>query len=149
MAITIQNRQRRLKLDRKALMPWAQALFQAAGFGEGEICARIVSRKRIQELNRRFRGVDEPTDVMAFPFEDVAVPGEASPIGDIVISGDAVLDQAERYGHSPEEEFRLLLAHGVAHLLGHEDYNREDRRRMGRVQQRLMKAAHVALETDL
>ena len=145
MAILLQNRQRRLRLCWPKVRPWAEAVLQASGLEEGEVGLRLVSEKEIQELNARFRGEDCPTDILSFSFIGTSIPGEAAIVGDIVISGDATLAQAQRYGHSPEQELKVLWAHGVAHLMGYRDYTAEERRVMRRVERRLGRAADVAL----
>jgi probable rRNA maturation factor len=78
---------------------------------------RLVSRREIEGLNRRYRGRPEPTDVLSFP-------GDANPegvhLGDIVICPAVVRWQARQAGHSPEDELKTLLLHGVLHCLGHD-----------------------------
>lgn len=141
MGILLQNRQRRLPLNRSFLMRWGRCLLDAAGFAEGDVGVRIVRAAEIQRLNAQFRGEDVPTDVLAFSFQDIRVPGEGAIIGDVVISVDAVVDQARRYRHSEIEELKILMSHGVAHLKGYDDGCREDRRRMRQVERRLRKSA--------
>ncbi|WP_281951062.1 rRNA maturation RNase YbeY [Nitrosophilus kaiyonis] len=76
----------------------------------------LTDDEEIKKLNKEFRGIDKPTDVLSFPLEDT--PG--SMLGVIVISLDKVLDAAQKYGHSPLEEFALLFIHGLLHLLGYD-----------------------------
>ena len=73
---------------------------------------------RIQELNKEFRGVDAPTDVIAFPSGD-----DGAFLGDIIISVQTAKMHADELGHSLEEEVRVLLVHGILHLLGYTDYD--------------------------
>ena len=97
-----------------------------------EITVTVTDDKGIWQLNREFRNVDRPTDVLSFPMQDM-VPGHFEfdplevdietgrlPLGDIVISADRVAQQAEEYGHSLEREMAYLIVHSVLHLLGYD-----------------------------
>ncbi|MGI5816831.1 MAG: rRNA maturation RNase YbeY [Armatimonadota bacterium] len=90
------------------------------------ISIAIVDDRRIRELNRRFRGTDATTDVIAFEADDE--PDRRS--GELIVSADTARRQAREYDHSFERELCLLVAHGVLHVLGYEDYEDEARARM-------------------
>jgi len=77
----------------------------------------VVDNKAIQELNKEYRNIDKATDVLSFPL-DVAC--EHMPIGSIIISADKVIEKADELGHSIENEFKLLLIHGLLHLIGYD-----------------------------
>ena len=94
----------------------------------------FTNNEEIEKFNRKFRGVDRPTDVIAFPFQGLPVPGVRY-LGDIVISTEEAVLQALEQGHSPEEEVGILIIHGVLHLLGY-DHER-DTGRMRRLEHRL------------
>lgn len=90
-----------------------------------EIGIRISTDAELHRLNRDFRGVDAPTDVLSFaddgdrgPF--VVAPDQPRYLGDIAISYQRVLAQAAEYGHSPARELAYLTVHGVLHLLGYD-----------------------------
>ena len=99
-----------------------------------EISISFVDDQTIQELNKKFREIDKPTDVLSFPLLDF-VDGvcdydgvtDHNPIaiGDIVISIETVRRQAELYGHSFERELGFMIAHSMLHLLGY-DHMEED-----------------------
>lgn len=103
-----------------------------------EISLSFVSMDEIRQLNRDYRGVDRPTDVLSFPmienFEDYEEMlggfGEALLLGDVVICLDKALQQAEEYGHSKEREIVYLFVHSVLHLLGYDHMTEEDKREM-------------------
>ncbi len=76
----------------------------------------IVDNETIQELNKIYRGIDRPTDVLSFPLADTP----SNMLGSIVISADKVLEAAKEYGHTPQEELVLLYIHGLLHLLGYD-----------------------------
>ena len=77
----------------------------------------LMDDSRIQDLNLRFLGIDNATDVLSFPFGD-PVTGLEYHLGDIAISLDRVRVQAAKGGHSSKAELRLLVVHGILHLLG-------------------------------
>ena len=84
-----------------------------------EIGVRLMDDAGIQRLNRDFRHHDTPTDVLSFPASDLATPG-GNYLGDIAISRDTAARQARAQGHSLDTEIKILLLHGVLHLLGHD-----------------------------
>lgn len=89
-----------------------------------EVSIVLVDDVRMQELNRQYRGLDRPTDVMAFSQlegDGLQTPGSATVLGDVVISVDTAQRQADENAHSLDEELSLLLIHGTLHLLGYDD----------------------------
>ena len=113
----------------------------APAFKKVELSILLTSDENIQELNRRWRAKDKPTDVLSFPLQDAeslnAIQRQAKKnpkipaweLGDIVISLDTAKRQAKEHGVTLAEELDLLLVHGVLHLLGfdHELGAKEDR----------------------
>jgi probable rRNA maturation factor len=95
-----------------------------------EVDCVITDNRTIHRLNKLYRGIDSPTDVLSFglsnkqPGPDNVVfpvdPGSESYLGEIVISYQRTLEQAPAHGNSVEEELNLLLVHGTLHLLGHD-----------------------------
>jgi probable rRNA maturation factor len=90
-----------------------------------EIGIRVTTDAELHRLNRDFRGVDAPTDVLSFADDGGASPFVTAPdqpryLGDIAISYERVLAQAVEYGHSPARELAYLTVHGVLHLLGYD-----------------------------
>lgn len=96
----------------------------------------IVDDRRIRDLNRSFRGTDAPTDVIAFEAE--SEPDRLS--GEVIVSAETAQRQAEEFGHSLERELCLLVAHGVLHVLGYEDYDDASRARMHELQELALRA---------
>ena len=76
----------------------------------------LTTDEEIKELNKTYRNKDKTTDVLSFPLEDI--PG--MPLGSIVISVDTAKRGAEEFGHSVEDEIKLLFIHGLLHLLGYD-----------------------------
>ena len=97
----------------------------AKDVSDGEIEFILTSNDEIQEINLTTRGIDKPTDVLSFPYENMP----NTPLGSIVISVDFVKEKAELYGHSFNDELSLLFIHGLLHLVGydHEVDNGEHR----------------------
>lgn len=93
-----------------------------------ELSVLVTTDEALQSLNRDFRGIDAPTDVLSFGDEAeddaapafVRPPGAARYLGDLAISFERVLVQASEYGHSNTRELAYLTAHGVLHLLGYD-----------------------------
>ncbi len=100
----------------------------SAGGGEGdkavELSVALVDDDYIQELNRTYRHLDEPTDVLSFPMNEEGL------LGDVVISLERAEKQATDYGHSFEREVAFLLVHGILHLFGYDHDNDEERAKM-------------------
>ena len=113
----------------------------------GELTIVVTDDATIQELNRRYRNTDEPTDVLAFPNEArgpfVEIAGLPRYLGDIVISFSRARAQANGAGHSLQAELQLLVVHGVLHLLGHDDTKSEERATMWTAQAQILRAVGV------
>jgi probable rRNA maturation factor len=99
----------------------AEKLLRAAGRPNAEISVVLVDDAAIHALNRDWRGLDKPTDVLSWPLAEDARAGTEDALGDVVISLDTARRQAQARGWTLEEETALLLVHGILHLLGHED----------------------------
>lgn len=88
----------------------------------------IIDNEKIHEINREYRGIDRPTDVISFALEDdkTFINTDFRVLGDIYISIDKVHEQAKIYGHSERRELSFLTVHGVLHLLGFDHMEKED-----------------------
>lgn len=109
---------------------------KAEGWDAAEVSVVVTGDEEIRTLNREFRGIDEPTDVLSFPLEEwEGDPAEGVPVGeillgDVVISLERARSQADEYGHSLLRELGFLAVHGVLHLLGYDHETEDDRRAM-------------------
>ncbi len=109
---------------------------------EAEVNLTLTNNEGIHAINKEFRDIDRPTDVLSFPMLSYETPGDFSfldeedsddfnpdtgeaLLGDIIISVDKVFEQAESYGHSVEREFAFLITHSMLHLFGY-DHMEED-----------------------
>ena len=96
-----------------------------------------------EEINKTYRGVDRPTDVISFAFMDdknEIVPEDGSPIslGEIIISYEKAESQAKEYGHSLSREMSFLFVHGMLHLLGYDHMKKDDETLMFRLQDEIL-----------
>lgn len=112
---------------------------------EAEMSINFADNEEIQRLNRNYRQIDRPTDVISFALQDevegeIDIIGEGIPLalGDIVISVDKVKDQAKEYEHSFERELSFLAVHGFLHLLGYDHSRPEEEKEMFQKQEQLL-----------
>lgn len=121
-----------------------------------EISLSFVSLEEIHELNREYRGVDSPTDVLSFPmFESMEelermqeLEGEKPLLGDVVICMDKVARQARELGHSQDRETAYLFTHSVLHLIGYDHISEEDKRKMRAREKEIMAMIGLAGEDE-
>lgn len=109
---------------------------------EAEVNLTLTDNEGIHTINKEFRQIDRPTDVLSFPMLSYETPGDfafldeedcedfnpdtgEALLGDIVISVEKVLEQAENFGHSIEREYAFLITHSMLHLFGY-DHMTED-----------------------
>jgi probable rRNA maturation factor len=128
----------------------AEWLLDALG-ADGELSVALVDDETIRDLNARYRHVDKATDVLAFAQregEDTALG--ATLLGDVVISIDTAARQANDKGWPLAEEVRVLLAHGILHLLGYDhERSASEARRMFAAQRRLVRGLSERLVRPL
>ncbi len=107
-----------------------------------EVSVSFVDNASIQLLNREYRGIDSPTDVLSFPQDDDGELGDLEGIprilGDIVISLERAKEQAEDFGHSVQREVLYLAIHGFFHLLGYDHESPEDQSKMREMEERVL-----------
>jgi len=133
MPVDVVTRERRARALADRLRRSAQRLLLALRLPAAELSVVLLSDRAMRRLNRRYRGLDRPTDVLSFAQRDGSASAPDGLLGDVVISIDAARRQAaERRARLIEEGERLLI-HGVLHLLGY-DHERSaaEARRMQR-----------------
>lgn len=103
----------------------------------GSVAILLTDDLALQELNRRFRGENVPTDVLSFPFGDTSPGMQAYSgyLGDIAVSVPYASRQAGEKGHSLEAELQLLVIHGVLHLLGYDHQDEAQKKLMWTAQE--------------
>lgn len=92
---------------------------------DGEVCVMFCDDATIHPLNRDWRGKDKPTDVLSFSQLEGEAIGDPNLLGDVVISVETAARQAEERGHAVAHELRVLLVHGLLHLVGY-DHEQDD-----------------------
>lgn len=126
---------------------------------EVEVSLLLTMDTQIREMNTEFRGIERATDVLSFPMIEYPAPGEFGflkeredcfdpesgelSLGDIVISKEKVLAQAEEYGHSVLREYAFLLVHSVLHLTGYDHIEESERSKMEEKQDEIMKCLDI------
>jgi probable rRNA maturation factor len=118
-------------VSRRACRDFARQLIREVTEGRPFHCL-ITDDRELLRLNKQFLGKDYPTDVLSFPS-----PEPAGLLGEMAISAQRAAEQANEYGHSLEHEMRILMLHGVLHLLGMD--HTSDRGRMRRAETRWRK----------
>ena len=127
--VNIENKQKTVKIPtgvRLLIRRCCHAALELEGFqGSAEVDVSLVDNEQIQTINREQRQLDVPTDVLSFPlgengqFDQNPVTG-AYMLGDIVISMERAVAQAEEYGHTLQREVGYLTVHSMLHLLGYD-----------------------------
>lgn len=114
-------------VDEAALIADATAIQRAGGADACPWSLRLVDDATIAEINGAWRSKPEPTDVLSFPMLEPFAPlVPAEELGDVVISIPTASRQAAAAGHALRDELRVLLAHGLAHLLGHDHHTPDE-----------------------
>ena len=122
---------------------------------EAEINLTLTDNKGIREINKNFRNIDRPTDVLSFPMVEYESPADFSGIedqaddtvnpdtgevmlGDIVISVEKAKEQAVEYGHSEKREYAFLIVHSMLHLFGYDHMEEKEAEEMQEHQRRIL-----------
>ena len=127
--VIISNSQKEVKIPkglRMLVRRCCNAVLRMENFqGAAEVSVTFANNEQIHELNKMHRNVDAPTDVLSFPMGedgkyDIDPATNAKILGDIVISMEKAVEQAERFGHTLQREVGYLTAHSMLHLLGYD-----------------------------
>ena len=126
---------------------------------EAEVNLLLTMNDEIQEMNQNFRDINRPTDVLSFPMVDYEEAGNFEfledvmdafhpesgelMLGDIVISKEKVISQAEEYGHSIEREYAFLIAHSMLHLFGFDHMEEDERIVMEQKQKEILEILEI------
>ncbi|MBQ7760263.1 MAG: rRNA maturation RNase YbeY [Acidaminococcaceae bacterium] len=117
-----------------------------------EVDITIVDDEEIHQLNRDYRNVDRPTDVLSFALDEddedepELLEGQLHLLGDIIISAETATRQAEEFGHGLEREIVYLAVHGLLHLLGYDHMVEEDKVVMRAKEEEALRAINLAEE---
>lgn len=127
---------------------------------ESEVNLTLTNNDGIHEINKMYRQIDRPTDVLSFPMLSYEAAGDFSKLeddyddnfnpdtgeimlGDIVISVDKVLEQAESYGHTPRREYAFLIVHSMLHLFGYDHMTPEEAVQMEAKQRQILEEMNI------
>jgi probable rRNA maturation factor len=155
MSALFRNSQKALNVLPGDVTALAEFVLAEEGASEKEVSVLFVGDREISDLNAKYLSREGPTDVLAFPMDPddapvvpcsgrscSAAPGsQAAMLGDVVVSAERALDYAGMHGIDPAEEVSLYLVHGILHLIGYDDVNPSDRRKMKKRERELMEGA--------
>jgi probable rRNA maturation factor len=124
------------------LRPLAEAALEAGGWPDGpaELGVVLSDDESVHALNRHYRGVDKPTNVLSFALEDAEGPDGPGPaaLGDVVLAFETVSRESVERGLSPRHYACHLVAHGVLHLIGYDHYEEAEAESMERLEARVL-----------
>lgn len=141
--ILIKNTQRKIFVDVDKLQSNAKTMLSILDYEDYDLGIWLTTNKTIRKFNKQYRHKDKATDILSFPYYELS-PGEQPPddeknLGDIIISLEYVQKNAPSWGHSFEERMKVLLAHGIAHLLGYDHETDEEYSIMNKLETKLLK----------
>jgi probable rRNA maturation factor len=132
---------------KKVASKWIEKAARAAlehESADGDLTIVLTDDAQLHELNRGYLGVDAPTDVLSFPASETDPETGARYLGDILVSIPRAETQALAAGHPLEAEVQLLVVHGVLHLLGYDHAEAEEKSKMWKAQEQILKNIGLA-----
>ena len=139
MKIRIKDSQGKIAINKKRITHLARQILKIKAIKDAELSILFVGKRQIHTLNRNFRQIDKPTDVLAFSMregKDSWLHPEI--LGDVVICPEIVQKSAKIYKTHLRQEIYLCLIHGILHLLGYNDTNLKKRSLMEKEQTRIL-----------
>ncbi|MBP3401261.1 MAG: rRNA maturation RNase YbeY [Selenomonadales bacterium] len=155
MQIEISNQQEKMTVTQAIEDRIIEVLEETARVHEvddlAEVSLMFTDDETIHEMNREYRGIDRPTDVLSFALEEgeeeeIYGGPEENLLGDIIISVETATRQAEEYGHSVEREMAFLALHGMLHLLGYDHMEEEERKEMRAQEEAILASLGITRE---
>jgi len=146
--VVINNKTRTIKVSHRRIKREAEKMLDILGYKDFDLGILLTTNATIRKFNREYRRKDKATDILSFPYHTDLIAGdkikvkapEDKNLGDIIISLEYVLKDAPRWGHSFDERLTVLLAHGIAHLLGHDHQTDDEFAIMNRLERKLLAA---------
>ena len=140
--------QKRIKRYKKMFKERADFTYELLELKEKyELSVSIIDDETIHTYNKQYRGIDRPTDVLSFAFQDdedmILDSKMPTELGDILISYETMLRQADDYGHSIEREMCFLFTHGLLHLLGYDHMEKDDEKEMFALQNEILEGLGI------
>lgn len=156
MIVTLENNQEKVFIPEALEADLTKAMNVVAELEalspQTEVDITLVDDAAIHELNRTYRGIDRPTDVLSFALDE----GEEEPevdddeiehlLGDVIISAPTAVRQGEEYGHGLEREMTYLAVHGMLHLLGYDHMEEKDKLIMRKREEEVLRRLDLAEE---
>lgn len=141
--ITVKNLQNRIPVNSKKVVKTVQKVLSQEGIKKsGEITLCFVNDTRIKELNLKYLGKNNPTDVITFDITELK--DKDNIFADIVISTERAIDNAKTFKTSPLFELYLYVIHGVLHILGYDDKCKKDKLVMRKKEKDILKALNLS-----
>ena len=141
LPIEVVNRQRLIRVDEKRAAELARAVLKRIGREEATLTITFIRDRLMRQLNRVYRGLDKPTDVLSFAYHEsadsFAIDETAQHLGDLVISVETAARYAKELGLAFERELEHLVIHGALHLAGYD--HETDNGEMNRLERKLRK----------
>lgn len=136
--ILLKNRQRKIKIDEERMQADAQRVLDLLKYSDFDLGILITTNATIRKYNRDFRNKDKATDILSFPYHTDLKAGkrinvrfpEDKNLGDLIISAEYVVKEAEKYQVTIDQRLQVLLVHGICHLLGYDHISESDYRKM-------------------
>lgn len=136
--ILIKNQQRKIAIDLKKLKTDAQQILAALKYDDFDLGILVTTNATIRKYNRDYRHKDKPTDILSFPAHPALQAGKRIKVrsdddknlGDLIISAEYVVKDADKLNVTLAERLEVLLVHGICHLLGYDHIEDADWRRM-------------------
>jgi probable rRNA maturation factor len=152
--ITLSNTQRKIAVNQALLTASAQAMLTALDYTDFDLGILLCGTTRMQDYNATYRHKDKPTDVLSFPFHTELKAGERinpeSPddanLGDIILCPEIIEKKRHEWNRTFDHHCIVLIAHAIAHLLGHDHEDDADYARMQELENQLLTAAGVTRE---
>lgn len=147
--ISIHNTQRLFPVDEKEITRQVHAMLSFLGYEAFDVGILFCGTSRMKNYNRTYRGKDKVTDILSFPFDDdrdptqplLAETPEEQQLGDLIICPQYVATTCGDFERDYHTHLTALLAHGIAHLLGHDHIKDDEYARMNALEQQLIKKA--------
>jgi probable rRNA maturation factor len=131
-------------VDPRTVQRRAERLITALELSSTELSIVLSDDLFIRDLNRQYRDMDKPTDVLSFPMNENGIAFPSGMLGDVVISVETAARQANERGCKPIDEVTALLIHGILHLTGHDHHTPEEQDRMNAETARLERSLKIS-----
>ena len=141
LKVEFSNKTRKYKVNERLLKSLVKEIAQLAGEKDGIVSISFVGKQRIRNINRKFRDIDKPTNVISFPFMDSF--GRIKIIGDIIICPEIAQKQAKKEGNDFIDYMAFLIIHGFLHLLGYDHIEEADRVVMEKKEEEIFKKIKI------